>query len=68
MYVELLSWKTTSHEEHLDVCLPNGRLQSGLLRKWSSMKITLINTYGVEKAVHFKKLSIRFPGTEFPHN
>ena len=24
------SWKTTSHKDHLEVCLPNNRLLSGL--------------------------------------
>ena len=39
--VELFSWKTTSHKYHLEVCLPNSRLLSGLIGMWSSMKITL---------------------------
>ena len=26
--VELFSWKTTSHKDHLEVCLPNSRLLS----------------------------------------
>ena len=39
--LELFSWKTTSHKDHLEVCLPNSRLLSGLIGMWSSMKITL---------------------------
>ena len=39
--VELFSWKTTSHKYHLEVCLPNSRLLSGLTGMWSSMKIAL---------------------------
>ena len=35
------SWKITSHKDHFEVCLPNSRLLSGLIRMWSSMKITL---------------------------
>ena len=40
--VELFSWKTTSHKDHLEVCLSNSRLLSGLIRIWSSMKIALL--------------------------
>ena len=43
MEVELFSWKTTSNKDHIEVCLPNGRLLSGPIGMWSSMKITLIN-------------------------
>ena len=39
--MELFSWKTTSHKDHLEVYLPNSRLLSGLIRMWSSVKITL---------------------------
>ena len=38
--LELCSWKTTSHKDLLEVCLPNSRLLSGLIGMWSSMKIT----------------------------
>ena len=40
--VELFSWKTTSHQDHLKVCLRISRLLSGLHGMWSSMKITLV--------------------------
>ena len=39
--VELFSWKTTSHKDHLEVGLPNSRLLSSLIGMWSYMKITL---------------------------
>ena len=40
--LELFSWKTTSHKDHLEVFLPNSRLLSSLIciGMWSSMKIT----------------------------
>ena len=41
-YVQLFSWKTTFHKDHLEVCLPNSRLVHGLLGIWASMKITLV--------------------------
>ena len=41
--LELFSWKTTTHKDHLDVCLPNSRLLSGLTRMWSCLKITLFS-------------------------
>ena len=34
------SWKTASHEDHLEVRLPNSRLLSGLIGMWSFMKVT----------------------------
>ena len=37
----IISWKTTSHKDHLEVCFPNSRLLSGLYGMWSSMKMTL---------------------------
>ena len=37
----LFSWKATFHKVHLEVCLPNNRLLSGLSEMWSSMKITV---------------------------
>ena len=41
--IELFSWKTTSHKDHLEVCLlPNSRLLSDLIGMWSSMKIALL--------------------------
>ena len=39
-YLELFSWMTTSHQDHLEVCLSNSRLLSGLIGMWSSMNIT----------------------------
>ena len=50
--VELFSWKTTSHKDHLEVCLPNSRLLSGLIGMWSSTKITL-STYSSLMLMHF---------------
>ena len=41
MKIEVFSWKTISHKDHLEVCLPNIILLSGLIGIWSSMKITL---------------------------
>ena len=35
--VELFSWKTTSHKDHLKVCLPNSRLVSGPALQTSSV-------------------------------
>ena len=32
--IELFSWKTTSHKDHLEVCLPMCRLLSGLYCLW----------------------------------
>ena len=29
--VELFSWKTTSHKDHLEVCLSNSKLLSGFI-------------------------------------
>ena len=43
MNIELFSWKTTSNKDHLEVCLPNSRLLSGLIGMWSSMKITIVS-------------------------
>ena len=40
--VELIAWKTTSHKDHLEVCLPNSRLLSGLYGMLSSMTISLV--------------------------
>ena len=55
-YVELFSWKTTSHKDHLEleVCLPNSRLLSGLIGMWSCMKITL-NFILKSSFPHFKR-------------
>ena len=39
--IELFSWKITSNKDHLELCLANRRLLSGLFGMWSSMKITL---------------------------
>ena len=39
--LELFSWKTTSHKDNIEVCLPNSQLLSGLIGMWSPMKITL---------------------------
>ena len=41
-HVEVFSWKTTSHKDHLEVCLPTSRLLFGLYGMWSSMIITLV--------------------------
>ena len=38
--VELFSWKTTCYNDHLELCLPNTRLLSGLFWMWYFMKIT----------------------------
>ena len=43
--LELFSWKTTSHKDHLEVYLPISRVLYGLSGMWSSMKITLIKSY-----------------------
>ena len=45
MWVESFSWRTISHKDHLEVCLPISRLLSVLSGMWSSMKITYYNTY-----------------------
>ena len=52
----LFSWKTTSHKDHLEVCLLNSRLLSGLIGMWSSMKITLLAT-----KLAFLKQSLKKP-------
>ena len=41
MIFRVISWKTTFQKDHIEVCLPNNRLLSGLIGMWSSMKITL---------------------------
>ena len=41
LQVELFSWKTTSHKDHLEVCLPNSKLLSDFIGMLSSMKINL---------------------------
>ena len=33
---------TPFHKDHLEVCLPNSRLSSGLIGMWFSMKISLL--------------------------
>ena len=40
LQIELFSWKTTSHNDHLEICQPIRRLLSGLYGMWSSIKIT----------------------------
>ena len=35
------SWMTTSHKKHLEVCLPDSSLLSGLYGMWSSMKMPI---------------------------
>ena len=42
IHLELFSCEITSHKDHIEVCLPNSRLLSGLIGIWSSMKITLL--------------------------
>ena len=44
MNVELFSWNTTTHKDHLEDSLPKRRLLSGLIGMWSSMKISLVVT------------------------
>ena len=41
-YLESFSWKTTSHKDHLEVCLLHSRLLSGLYGTWSPMKYLLL--------------------------
>ena len=50
----VISWKTTSHNDHLEVCQPIRRLLSGLYGMWSSIKIThpFVETYW-EKMLEF---------------
>ena len=40
--IELISLRTTSHKDYLEVCLPDSILLSSLIGMWSSMKITLL--------------------------
>ena len=55
--VELISWKTTSHKDQLEICLPNSRLLSCLIGMWSSMKITL-SLLNIIAITFFKKFNM----------
>ena len=52
------------HKDHLEVCLPNSRLLSGLIGMWSSMKITLLLNRLCNKQNKFHKNGISSPSVK----